>query len=45
MQKFYNFCGHETEGTTILKAKKSRNHTELLCKHLNLPVELNQKKF
>ena len=33
-----------TDGTTILKAKKSRNHTELLCKYLNLPIKVNLKK-
>ncbi len=38
------FAGMRTEGTTILKAKKSRNHTELLCKHLNLPVKVKSKK-
>ena len=26
--------GMRTNGTTIIKAKKSRNHTELLCKYL-----------
>ena len=29
------FAGLRTKGTTIINAKKSRNHTELLCKHLN----------
>ncbi len=33
-----------TKGTTIIKAKKSRNHTELLCKYLNLPITVNKKK-
>ena len=33
-----------TEGTTFIKAKKSRNHTELLCKYLKLPVNLFKKK-
>ncbi len=32
------FAGMRTDGTTIIKAKKSRNHTELLCKHLKLPI-------
>ena len=32
------FGGMKTEGTTIIKAKKSRNHTEILCKYLKLPV-------
>jgi 3-phosphoshikimate 1-carboxyvinyltransferase len=30
-----------SEGTTFIKAKKSRNHTELLCKYLKLPVIVN----
>ena len=38
------FAGLRTKGTTIIKAKKSRNHTELLCKHLKLPVNLLKKK-
>ena len=32
-------------GTTIIKAKKSRNHTELLCKYLNLPVSVKTNKL
>ena len=40
------FGGMRTEGETIIKAKKSRNHTELLCKYLNLPISIkNKKKF
>tara|TARA_B100000575_G_C23136658_1_gene660502 strand:- start:632 stop:1951 length:1320 start_codon:yes stop_codon:yes gene_type:complete len=38
------FAGIRTEGTTIIKAKKSRNHTELLCKYLNLPILVRNKK-
>ncbi len=38
------FAGMRTNGTTIIKAKKSRNHTELLSKHLNLPVTIKSKK-
>ncbi len=38
------FAGLRTEGTTIIKAKKSRNHTELLCKYLKLPITLSKKK-
>ena len=38
------FGAMRTSGTTIIKAKKSRNHTELLCKHLNLPVVTREKK-
>ena len=34
----------KTRGTTLIKAKKSRNHTELLCKYLNLPLVVNRKK-
>ncbi len=38
------FGAMRTSGTTIIKAKKSRNHTELLCKHLNLPVTIKNNK-
>ncbi|MDC0895839.1 3-phosphoshikimate 1-carboxyvinyltransferase [Candidatus Pelagibacter sp.] len=38
------FGGLRTTGTTVLKAKKSRNHTELMCKYLGLPVTVNSKK-
>ena len=38
------FGGMRTNGMTIIKAKKSRNHTELLCKHLNLPITVKSKK-
>ena len=38
------FAGMRTHGTTIIKAKKSRNHTELLCKYLNLPIKIKNKK-
>ncbi len=37
-------AGMRTNGTTIIKAKKSRNHTELLCKHLGLPVYVKKRK-
>ena len=33
-----------SNGTTIIKAKKSRNHTELICKYLRLPIKINNKK-
>ena len=33
-----------TPGITIIKAKKSRNHTELLFKYLNLPIKIIKKK-
>ncbi len=40
------FAAMRTDGTTIIKAKKSRNHTELLCKHLRLPIFIkNNKNF
>ena len=40
------FAGMKTNGKTIIKAKKSRNHTELLSKYLKLPVNVkNNKKF
>ena len=38
------FGGMRTNGTTIIKARKSRNHTEILCKHLKLPIQVNEKK-
>ena len=38
------FAGMRTDGITRIKAKKSRNHTELLCKHLKLPISIKEKK-
>tara|TARA_B100001287_G_scaffold271022_1_gene270684 strand:+ start:69 stop:1391 length:1323 start_codon:yes stop_codon:yes gene_type:complete len=38
------FAGLRAKGTTFIKAKKSRDHTELLCKHLKLPVQIRRKK-
>jgi len=38
------FAGLKTKGNTFIKAKKSRNHTELLCEHLKLPVNIKNKK-
>ncbi len=38
------FGGMKTEGTSIIKAKKSRNHTELLCRYLDLPILIKNKK-
>ena len=38
------FAGLRTNGTTIIKAKKSRNHTEILCKYLGLPLKITNKK-
>ena len=33
-----------TNGETIIKAAKSRNHSELLFKHLKLPINIQRKK-
>jgi 3-phosphoshikimate 1-carboxyvinyltransferase len=33
-----------TNGETIIKAKKSRNHSELLFKHLKLGIKVTEKK-
>ena len=33
-----------TKGSTIIKAKKSRNHTELLFKYLGVPIKIYSKK-
>ena len=33
-----------TNGETIIKSKKSRNHSELLFKHLRLPIKVFKKK-
>ena len=33
-----------TKGETTIKAKKSRNHSELLFKHLKLPIKIKKKK-
>ena len=38
------FGGIRTNGTTVIKAKKSRNHTEVLFQHLNLPIKVKSKK-
>ena len=36
--------GMRADGTTIIRAKKSRNHTELLCKYLHLPIKIKKNK-
>ena len=38
------FASLKTEGKTFIKAKKSRNHSELLCKYLNLPIKVKKTK-
>ena len=39
------FGGIRAQGKTIIKAKKSRNHTELLCKYLKLPINVKRKNY
>ena len=36
------FASMRTEGITRIKSKKSRDHTELLCKYLNLPIKVKK---
>ena len=36
------FGGMMANGETIIKAKKSRDHTELLLKYLNLPIKIKK---
>ena len=38
------FAGARTSGRTIIKSKKSRDHTEKLFKYLRLPIKLKNKK-
>ena len=38
------FGAIRSKGTTVIKAKKSRNHTELLCQYLKLPITIKTKK-
>jgi 3-phosphoshikimate 1-carboxyvinyltransferase len=38
------FGAMRADGTTHIKAKKSRNHSELLSKYLNLPIKVKSKK-
>ena len=37
-------AGLKTEGKTFIKSKSSRNHTELLCKYLKLPLKVKKIK-
>jgi 3-phosphoshikimate 1-carboxyvinyltransferase len=40
------FAALNTTGETVIKAKKSRDHTELLFKHLKIPISIKKtKKF
>ena len=36
------FAGMRSNGLTTIKAKKSRNHTEILCKYLKLPISIKK---
>ena len=38
------FAGIKAKGKTFIKAKKSRNHTELLFKYLKLPIKIKKNK-
>ena len=38
------FAAMRSKGTTYIKAKKSRNHTEILCNYLNLPIIIKKNK-
>ena len=38
------FGAIRTKGTTIIKANKSRNHTEKMMKYLKLPIKIQSKK-
>ena len=38
------FAGIKTDGKTKIKAKKSRNHTELIFKYLKLPIKVKKEK-
>ena len=38
------FAGIKTNGKTSIKAKKSRDHTELLLKYLKLPIKIIKNK-
>jgi len=38
------FAGLKTQGKTFIKAKRSRDHTELLCKYLKLPLKVKKIK-
>ncbi len=38
------FGGIKADGKTLIKAKKSRNHTELLLRYLKIPIKIKEKK-
>ena len=37
-------AGLKTKGKTFIKSKHSRDHTEILCKYLKLPLKVKKKK-
>ena len=39
------FAALKTKGITTIKAKKSRNHTEILCNYLKLPIKIRTTKL
>jgi len=38
------FAALNSPGTTIIRARRSRNHTELLFKYLNIPIKVKSNK-
>ena len=38
------FGGMKVDGKTIIKAKKSRDHTEILFRYLGLPIKIKRKR-
>ena len=38
------FAALNTKGETVIKAKKSRNHSELLFRYLKLPIKISKRK-
>ncbi len=39
------FAALNSPGTTFIRARKSRNHTELLFKYLNIPIKIKSNKI
>ena len=39
------FASLKCPGLTKIKAKKSRNHTEILLKHLKIPIKIKKKNY
>ena len=38
------FAGLKTKGLTSIKAKKSRSHTEIMFKHMKIPIKIKKTK-